>query len=70
MQKAEKQITATRAKRVQALQRADSLRGKIAAMQEELAEAESAVEDFDSQLSKLEESKAQTVQQALQRAIE
>ncbi|CAK0870029.1 unnamed protein product [Prorocentrum cordatum] len=69
-EKVEKQITATRAKREQAVQRADSLRGKIAAMQEELAEAESAVEDFDSQLGRLEESKAQTVQQALQRAIE
>ncbi|CAK0789090.1 unnamed protein product, partial [Prorocentrum cordatum] len=70
MQKVEKQITATRAKREQAVQRAEALREEIAAMQEELAEAESAVEDFDSQLGKLEESKAQTVQQALQRAIE
>eukprot|EP00959_Pyramimonas_sp_CCMP1952_P309209 6470959-Pyramimonas_sp.AAC.1 len=60
MQKVEKQIAATRAKRVQTVQRADSLRGRIAAMQEELAETESAVEDFGSQLVKLEESKAQT----------
>ncbi|CAK0825269.1 unnamed protein product [Prorocentrum cordatum] len=68
--KVEKQIAATRAKREQAVQRADSLRGRIAAIQEELAETESAVEGFDSLLVKLEESKAQTVQQALQRAIE
>ncbi|CAK0803810.1 unnamed protein product, partial [Prorocentrum cordatum] len=70
MQKVEKQITATRAKRDQAVQRAEALRGEIAAKQEELAEVESAVEDFNGQLGKLEESKAQTVQQALQRAIE
>ncbi|CAK0806738.1 unnamed protein product [Prorocentrum cordatum] len=70
MQKVEKQIATTRAKREQAVQRADSLRGRIAAIQEELTETESEVEDFDSLLVKLEESKAQTVQQALQRAIE